>query len=105
METNVSKRLCYRFLRLLVERPQQTQRFEVSQSDIMLALGISHHTCNELAKYWIKKSAIEEKRIGSGHVDYCLLPQGFKYLAPSRWHKRLLIAGIILLLFAIYLSQ
>jgi predicted transcriptional regulator len=105
MEPKMSKRLCYRFLRLLLERPQQTQRFEVSQSDIMLTMGISLQTCHKLAQYWIKKQAIEEKRTGSGHVDYCLLPQGFQYLAPSRWQKRLFIGGIILVLFFMYLSQ
>jgi hypothetical protein len=82
----MSKRLCYRFLRLLLERPQQTQRFEVSQSDIMLTMGISLQTCHKLA-------------------HYCLLPQGFQYLAPSRWQKRLFIGGIILVLFFMYLSQ
>jgi hypothetical protein len=105
MRSTHSKRRYYQFLRTLVERPQQTQRFDVSQDDIMVTMGISHQTCHELATYWIKKQAIEEKRMGSGHVDYCLLPHGFQYLVPSKWQKRLVVGGIILILFFLYLSQ
>ena len=100
-----NKRLYYQFLRTLVERPQQTQRFEVSHDDIVITMGISNQVCHALADYWIKKGAIEEKRAGNGHVDYCLLPHGFQYLVPSKWQKRLMIGGILLTLLFIYLSQ
>tara|TARA_B100001113_G_scaffold352847_1_gene355330 strand:- start:207 stop:527 length:321 start_codon:yes stop_codon:yes gene_type:complete len=100
-----NKQLYYKFLRILVERPQQTQRFEVSQADIMVAMEISNPVCHELADYWIKKGAIEEKRTGGGHVDYCLLPHGFQYLVPSKWQKRLIIGGGLIILIFIYLAK
>jgi hypothetical protein len=94
------------FLKILLSRPEQTQRFEVSQTDMISIMEISPLACNEIAIYWIEKGAIEEKRTGNGYVDYSLLPDGFRYLSKSRRQKNwILILTLFILLLCVWVAS
>lgn len=94
------------FLKILLSRPQQTQRFEVSQTDMISMMEISPMVCNDIANYWIQNGAIEEKRTGNGHVDYCLLPDGFRYLSKSNRQKKwILVLTISLILGCLWFAS